>query len=157
LILVQPTRPAEPGPYIMFNLLCYVRGDDHKHAFIVKIEEEEAVATLKEAIKAKKTQTFCNIDADSLVIWNASVSFNRALKENVEALNLVDDDSLQPPEILSDLFPSGLEKKSVHIIVDRPPPGESQPPTSPMHPHECGSYQPVLFPQTALLRERRAL
>lgn len=36
--------------YIMFNLLCYVRGDDYKHAFIVKIEEEEAVATLKEAI-----------------------------------------------------------------------------------------------------------
>jgi hypothetical protein len=30
-------------------------GDDYKHAFIVKIEEQEAVATLKEAIKAKKT------------------------------------------------------------------------------------------------------
>jgi hypothetical protein len=64
----------------MFNLLCYVHGDDYKHAFIVKIEEEEAVATLKEAIKQKTTQTFCNIDADSLTSWNASVSFNRALK-----------------------------------------------------------------------------
>jgi hypothetical protein len=108
----------------MFNLLCYVRGDHYKHTFIVKIEEEEAVATLKEAIKMTKTPAFNYIPADSLVIWNASVSFNRALKENVEALNLVDDDSLQPPEILSDLFPSGLEKKSVHSIVDRPPPGE---------------------------------
>ena len=109
----------------MFNLFCYVRGDDYKHTFEVKIGNEESVAALKKAIKEEKTQTFGNIDADSLTLWKAPVRFNRNLKESVEALNLVDDDSLQPPEILSELFPSGLEKKSVHIIVDRPPPGES--------------------------------
>jgi hypothetical protein len=32
-------------------------------------------------------------------------------------LNLVDNDSLQPTVILSELFSSGLEKETVHIII----------------------------------------
>ena len=139
---------------MMFKLLCYVHGDDYQQAFEVKIGEEETIAALKKAIKEEKSPDFDHIPADSIVVWNALILFNRDLKEKVEALNLVDDDSLQPPEILSDLFPSRLEKMTVHIIVDRPPPGELYLPVVLMYPYDLCSYTPVLFPQTDLLRER---
>src|ERR1700692_556695 len=103
------TRPSS-----FLKLICHVKGEPYKHTFEVKIGEEETVAALKKAIKEEKSPDFDHIPAGSLVLWNAPVRFNRNLKEKVEALNLVDDDSLEPPEILSDLFPSGLEKMTVH-------------------------------------------
>jgi hypothetical protein len=33
----------------MFNLLCYVRGDDYKHAFEVDLGKGKSVAALKSA------------------------------------------------------------------------------------------------------------
>lgn len=107
-------------------LLCYVLGDDFQRAFEVEIGEEESVSFLKEAIKAESPQTFHEVDAPDLVLWKASVPFNQNLKENVEELSLVDDDALEPFDILSDVFTSGLENKTVHIVVDRPRPGELQ-------------------------------
>ena len=38
----------------MLKLFCYVRGDDHSHAFVVNIDEDETVADLRKAIKEKK-------------------------------------------------------------------------------------------------------
>jgi Crinkler effector protein N-terminal domain len=84
----------------MFKVLCYVRDDDYRHVFEIKIGMEESVATLKEAIKEETSKTFRDVDAKSLVLWKASVLFDRNLKEIVEALNPVDDDALQPLEIL---------------------------------------------------------
>ena len=63
---------------------------------------------------------FNHIPVNSLVLWKSSIPFNRNLKEDVEALNLVDDNSLPPFEILSNVFPSVLGKETIHIIVDRP-------------------------------------
>ncbi|KAF8810559.1 hypothetical protein BYT27DRAFT_7091564, partial [Phlegmacium glaucopus] len=97
---------------------CYVSGDDSHRTFIVKINEDETVGTLKEYIKEKKRPKFDDIPADLLDLWNKPVSSNRDLKKNVEALNLVDDDSLCPHEILSNVFPSGLEKRTVHVIIN---------------------------------------
>jgi hypothetical protein len=78
----------------MFNLLCYVRDDDSKQVFPVKIVEDEnvLVGTREECIQDKGGHTFRDIDAKSIVLWKASVPFNRKLKEKVKALNLVDDD-----------------------------------------------------------------
>jgi hypothetical protein len=42
----------------MFRLFCYVRDDNYKQAFPVKIEEDEDVAALKNAIKEEKGKTF---------------------------------------------------------------------------------------------------
>ena len=95
----------------MLKLFCYVRGDDHSYAFVVNIDEDETVADLRKAIKEKKKPKFDDVPADSLSLWKASVLINRDLKESVEALNLVDGDSLYSYEILSDIFSSGLEKK----------------------------------------------
>jgi hypothetical protein len=68
------------------------------------------------------SQTFCEVDAKSLVIRKVSVPFNQYLKNNIKVLGLV---ALQLPDILSlDVFRLGLEKRTVHIVVDRPPSGE---------------------------------
>ena len=105
-------------------LVCYLLDDDWKQAFEVEIGKEKSVSALKDAIKEKLGSDFDDIPAKSLSIWKASVQYNKNLEKEVEALNLVDGDSLHPLEILSDIFPSGLEKKSVHIIISRPLSGE---------------------------------
>ena len=115
----------------MLTLICYVRGDDDcKQAFEVEIGTSKSVSTLREAIKEKTRPKFDDIPADSLSLWKASVPINRDLKKCVEALNLVDDDSLCSFDILSDIFSSDLERKSVHIIIDRCHSGELQLPMS---------------------------
>ena len=108
----------------MLKLFCYVCGDDYSNTFVVNIDEDDTVADLKDAIKEKKRPKFDDIPAGSLFLWKASVLINRDLKESVEALNVVDDDSLYSYEILSDIFSSGLEKRCVHIIINRPHSGE---------------------------------
>ena len=102
----------------MLTLICYVRDDNCKQAFEVEIDKAKSVSTLRDAIKEKTRPKFDDISADSLSLWKASVPINRDLKKCVEALNLVDDDSLYSCEILSDIFSSDLERKSVHIIID---------------------------------------
>ena len=108
----------------MLRLLCYLRGDDRSNAFVVNIDEDEFVADLRKAIKERKSPKFNDIPANSLTLWKASVPYSLNLKKEVEALNLVDDDSLHPPDILSEIFSSGLKSNSVHIIIDRPHSGE---------------------------------
>ena len=137
----------------IFTLLCYVRDDEFSRVFEVKIGQEESVPALKEAIKEKKSQAFRDVDVDSLVLWKVSVPFNRSLKGNVEQLNLIHDESLQPPDVLLDVFPSGLEKRTVHVVVERPPAGEL--PVAFMYPPDFRSYPPDLLPSTLLLCSRR--
>ena len=108
----------------MLKLLCYVRGDDSSNTFGVNIDEDEIVVDLKDAIKEKMRPRFGDIPAESLSLWKVSVPYSRDLKNHVEALNLVKDDSLQPPDILSELFSSALGRKEVHIIIGRPRSGE---------------------------------
>jgi Crinkler effector protein N-terminal domain len=50
-----------------------VKDDYYKHAFEVKIGKEEPVATLKKDMKEEKSQTFREVDAGSLVLWNENI------------------------------------------------------------------------------------
>ena len=103
----------------MLTLVCYVRGDDHTCVFNVQINKTESVADLKKAIKKEISTKFDDITAKDLRLWKASVPITRDLKKDVDALKLLDDDSL-PYAILSKIFLSDLEKESVHIIIGRP-------------------------------------
>ena len=100
-----------------------MRGDNSRQTFIVEIAKAKSVFDLKHAIKERYRPRFNDILADSLDLWKALVPINKDLKEKVEALNPKDGDSLDSREILSNIF-SDLEKKSVHIIIDRPHLGE---------------------------------
>ena len=48
------------------TLFCLVKGNTTANAFSVKISRDEPISELKEAIKAKNTQTFANVDAKDL-------------------------------------------------------------------------------------------
>ena len=98
-----------------------MRGDDFSNVFIVKIDED---ADPRKAIKEEKRPKFDDIPADTLSLWKVSVHYNPNFEKDVEALGLVNGDSLQPLGILSDIFSSGLEKNHVHIIVNQPHSGE---------------------------------
>ena len=74
-----------------------------KKVFTIKILRTENVSILKKLIKDEKSPIFDHIPNDSLVLWKSSIPFSRNLKEDVEALNLGDDNSLLPVEILSHL------------------------------------------------------
>ena len=105
----------------MLKLVCYVRGDKVREVFVVKIKENEVVATLKEVVKEGKKPVFDDIAADSLTIWSKGITLNEHLKDEVDGLKLVKNDALNPLETLSDIFASGLQKGVTHIIIDRPP------------------------------------
>ncbi|KAM6494879.1 hypothetical protein JOM56_009502 [Amanita muscaria] len=122
VVVDHPHSAISPSRFL--QLFCYVRDDDYKQAFLLEIKENELVSTLRKSIKEKKRPKFDHIPADSLVLWRVSVPFDQNLKENVEALNLVSNDKLQTVDILSDLFPSGLQTKTVHVVVDRPHSGK---------------------------------
>jgi hypothetical protein len=108
----------------MLTLLCYVHGDDYKQAFPVKIGREETVAELKKSIKKEKSRAFRDIDADSIVLWSRSILCDRRLKAQVEGVILAEDDSLEPQDILSDVFSAGLKQRHIHVVVKRPDTGE---------------------------------
>jgi Crinkler effector protein N-terminal domain len=93
------------------------------YTFEVRIGKDESVAALKEY----NWPNFREVDAKSLVIWNASAPFDKNPKDHIKALGLVVGDSLQPPDILSlHVFQFGLEKRTVHIVVDRLPSGPGE-------------------------------
>jgi hypothetical protein len=51
--------------------------------------------------------TFCDIDANSLILWKVSLPCDQSLKKNVEQLNLLQEDASSA--ILSDIFPDELK------------------------------------------------
>jgi Crinkler effector protein N-terminal domain len=56
----------------VFDINCWVIGEETSRVFPVKIPVTESVGTLRDAIKEKK-QAFRNIDADTLELWNVSL------------------------------------------------------------------------------------
>lgn len=114
----------------MLKLSCYVLGDECNNTFKVNINKDATVADLKDAIKEKKRPKYDDIPADLFSVWNSPVRYSLNLKKEAEELRLVDDDSLQPLRILSDIFSSGLYTDYVHVIVNPPYPGELQLPMS---------------------------
>jgi len=98
------------------RILCYIRGDDYKQAFEVKIREDEDVGTLRKYIKAKKTPIFDHIPADCIVLWAVNILFDENIKENVDKLGLVDGKSLLPFMRLSKVF-SDVSDGYLHIVV----------------------------------------
>src|SRR4030081_1617219 len=130
----------------MYRLFCYVREDDCNRAFEVKIGREESVAALRKAIKEKKKPEFDHIPADSLVLWDVKIPLDENLKEAVDKLGLVDKKSLAPFITLSNVVPHQPIDGHLHIVVDRPPPGELYLLAALKYFHEFHSHQPVLFP-----------
>ncbi|KAI8595528.1 hypothetical protein EDD21DRAFT_448557 [Dissophora ornata] len=104
------------------NLFCLVDGDSTSNAFSVKATSTDTVDDLKEFIKAKKSNDFHDVDADRLTLWHVSVSITAANKHNPVTLDSQEPkEELLPSDELCEVFPNGPARKTVHIIVQRPP------------------------------------
>ncbi|KAF9907382.1 hypothetical protein BX616_000423, partial [Lobosporangium transversale] len=84
---------------------------------------------LKNALKAKKANRFQDVDADELTVWGVSHPVIAANKHIPVLLSAIDAPTeLDPTDDISDVFDEKPPKKTIHIIVQRPPPQVAQAP-----------------------------
>ncbi|KAF8928395.1 hypothetical protein BGZ58_009679 [Dissophora ornata] len=114
------------------NLFCLVDDEPLSSAFSVKATPNDTVDDLKNHIKAKKSPRFDDIAADELTLWRVSIPVpdddNDDDDDNDESPILLDSipksdkKRLKATHDLSDVFKEAPPKKTIHIIVQRPPP-----------------------------------
>ncbi|KAF9379757.1 hypothetical protein BGX21_002555, partial [Mortierella sp. AD011] len=81
------------------------------------------VLDLKKRIKAEKSNQFSDVDADQLTLWRVSIAVASIDKRKPVVLNEHDTAiELDPTDDISDVFKVTPPKKTIHIIVQRPPP-----------------------------------
>ncbi|KAF9321817.1 hypothetical protein BG003_010841 [Podila horticola] len=111
------------------NLICLVDGEATSNAFSVKIPSNDSVDDLKKLIKTEKSVAFDDIPANKLTLWRVSIPVVLANKHNPIVLNEIDSPTeldpteLDPTDDISDVFEDQPPKKTIHIMVQRPPRG----------------------------------
>ena len=110
------------------TLFCLVDGETTSNAFKIKnIPSSNDVDDLRKAIKDEKAIDFSDIDADKLTLWRVSIHIPEDDDDEIPILlnNIVTKDKkkLGPATRLSKVFPTELPDETIHIIVQRPPPG----------------------------------
>jgi hypothetical protein len=108
---------------ILSTLFCIADGEATSNAFPVDIEPSKTVTYLKELIKAKKAPRFDDIAADELSLWGVKHPVIAANKHIPVLLRAIDAPTeLDPTDDIADVFSEAPPKKTIHIIVQRPPP-----------------------------------
>jgi len=99
-------------------------------AFKVIIERDTSISTLKKAIKAKKPNTFANVDASQLTIWKVNVAIGEEAK--FERLNtyiphefaiqdvLDGEVAKDVTEEVGEVWTNVTSKHHIHVIVELP-------------------------------------
>ncbi|KAH9000159.1 hypothetical protein EDB92DRAFT_1939906 [Lactarius akahatsu] len=103
------------------ELNCLVLGEDGSNIFTVKIPSTENVSILSAVIRNELRPTFDHVDAYTLTLWQVSIPDDSNLKLKLSELDLADERSLSPTQVLSSVFLQPPLREQVHIIV-RPPP-----------------------------------
>jgi Crinkler effector protein N-terminal domain len=117
----------------IFEINCWVIGDDPRHVIPVKIAGSETIGYLKEVIKEKIKHSFADFDAKSLDLWKVSndefiflkvdidLTTNSDLLKSIKVEGEIPDGKeLKPWSRLSKLFADGVEDEHLHIVVQRP-------------------------------------
>ncbi|KAF8923382.1 hypothetical protein BGZ58_003016, partial [Dissophora ornata] len=96
----------------------------------VRIESNKAVDELKKAIKAEKAVSFSDVDADMLTLWRVAIPVSDDDDDDevpVYIDNIPKDDKkkLKATTKLSKVYDAELPEDTIHIIVQRPPPGNA--------------------------------
>ncbi|KAG0247773.1 hypothetical protein BG011_000951, partial [Mortierella polycephala] len=104
------------------SLWCLVDGKPTSKAFSVKIASDDTVDGLKKLIKAESAVEFKDVDANDLTLWRVSITVVAEDKHIAILLNEIDSKTeLVPTDDLSDIFEDNRPKKTIHILVQRPP------------------------------------
>ncbi|KAG0257284.1 hypothetical protein BGZ95_005291 [Linnemannia exigua] len=107
---------------IYISLFCLVDGEATSNAFPVEIESTKTIGDLKELIKSKKSPEFNDVAADKLTLWRVSIPVTDNKQPSVLSNFLKSALELTPTDDVSEVFPETPPKKTIHIIVLRPPP-----------------------------------
>ncbi|KAH9167869.1 hypothetical protein EDB89DRAFT_1649638 [Lactarius sanguifluus] len=85
--------------------------------FSVQIPGNGNVMTLRRAIKAEKNNTFRNVDANTLQLWNVCIPIDELSEEKINGLWLESRTPLRPVNRLSGVFSGNFEDDHLHIVV----------------------------------------
>src|SRR3954470_9708443 len=99
-------------------LFCLVKGNTTANAFSVKISRDEPISELKDAIKGKNAQTFANVDAKDIKLWNVKIRDDR--DDLLSRLTLNDGDELLATKKISKYFPDSPLEEHIHVLVEPP-------------------------------------
>lgn len=103
------------------TLFCLVDGEANSNAFSIKVPSDDTVDNLRKLIKAENA-------VKNLTIWRVSIPVSDDNDEiPIRLKNIADKDmiNLGPVTRVSKVFPEDLPEETVHIIVQRPPPGNT--------------------------------
>ncbi|KAI9241658.1 MAG: kinase-like domain-containing protein [Podila humilis] len=104
----------------LLSLFCLVDGD--ATPFSVEVDRTKTVDHLKDLITAKKAPEFDDIAADKLNLWRVSIPIVPPNKRKPIVLTEVKSAAeLDPTDDLSDVFEEKQPKKTIHVMVQRPP------------------------------------
>ncbi|KAF9580019.1 hypothetical protein BGW38_003496, partial [Lunasporangiospora selenospora] len=104
-----------------FTLFCLVDGEST--AFPVSASTATTFGELKDLIKAKKAPEFDDVAADKLTLWRVSVPVPpKKNRKEIWLADVTSKDELDKTDDIADVFPEAPPKKTIHVIVQRPPP-----------------------------------
>jgi Crinkler effector protein N-terminal domain len=108
------------------ELNCLILGDDESRIFVVKIEKTKTIASLKDSVKRKKSQSFHGIDANTLDLWKVSIPVNKHFGDVMADLGLQLEmkGRLSPVCDVAEVFGDTPRRKRLHIVVQYPRPGK---------------------------------
>ena len=96
----------------LLSLNCLILGDEPDRLFTVTIEKTKNVSVLKKLIKGEKPSRLKDIDASDLDLWRVSYQPKDFSSKSPPA-----GPKLRPERLLSEVFPSELDKKYIHVVA----------------------------------------
>jgi hypothetical protein len=97
----------------LLSLNCFIHGDDPDRMFTVKVPKTDNVSILKSLIKNEKASRLKDIDASDLDLWKVDFPINDLPTKKL----LTDGPKLGSGELLSNVFPSELDIRFIHVTV----------------------------------------
>ena len=105
-----------------------MHSDDAKRIFLIEIAKSKTVSALRDAIKDKIPYRLNGIDAIELILYKVSIFDDDNLAQTLKTLRFDGSDDriekLRAISPLSEVFPDGVERNHLHIVVRAPPAGE---------------------------------
>ncbi|KAF8432201.1 hypothetical protein L210DRAFT_2854582 [Boletus edulis BED1] len=103
----------------VLRLICWIRSQDPKVTFQVKISKTETVFDLQKAIK---NETQIEVAAYTLALYKPNYPVSRPYEDHLHKLILSKDGTLlEGAQELSEVFSEPPSKFNIHVIVDPPP------------------------------------
>lgn len=108
------------------SLFCLVDEEPTSNAFTLSMSATATVGGLKKVVKAEKALDFEDVDANDLAVWRVSIPVTDDDDEvPISLSSFGEKNKLGPATRNSKVFSEDFPEETIHIIVQRPPPGRA--------------------------------